>query len=66
MIPLSVVGVSCFQNDRRNKIGKNKQKLLYSLQGDTVPVYETDDEGNLKPVHSFMNAVADRSIVFFA
>lgn len=26
---------------------KNKQRLLYSLQGDTVPVYETDNEGNV-------------------
>ena len=26
---------------------KNKQKLLYSLQGADVPVYETDDEGNI-------------------
>lgn len=26
---------------------KNKQKLLYSLQGDNVPIYETDDEGNI-------------------
>lgn len=26
---------------------KNKQKLLYSIQGDTVPIYETDEEGNI-------------------
>ena len=26
---------------------KNKQELLYSLQGDTVPVYEVDDEGKV-------------------
>lgn len=26
----------------------NKQKMKYSLQGDKVPVYETDDEGNIK------------------
>lgn len=26
---------------------KNKQKLLYSLQGDMIPIYETDDEGEI-------------------
>lgn len=26
---------------------KNKQKLLYSLQGEDIPIYETDDEGNI-------------------
>ena len=26
---------------------KNKQKLLYSLQGEDIPVYETDENGNI-------------------
>ena len=26
---------------------KNKVKLLYSLQGENIPIYETDDEGNI-------------------
>lgn len=26
---------------------KNKVKLLYSLQGQNLPIYETDDEGNI-------------------
>lgn len=26
---------------------KNKVKLLYSLQGDNIPIYETDDDGNI-------------------
>lgn len=26
---------------------KNKVKLLYSLQGENVPIYEVDDEGNI-------------------
>lgn len=36
--------------------------LVGYVKGEDGLWYETDDEGNLKPVHSFMNAVADRSI----
>ena len=29
-------------------LNRNKQKMKYSMQTDSVPVYETDDEGNIK------------------
>ena len=36
--------------------------LIGYVKGEDGLWYETDADGNLKPVHSFMNAVADRSI----
>ena len=58
MIPLSVVGVLCFENDRRNKIGKIKQKLLKQFR-DLIQAVAAEMRAGYSVENSFLECYQD-------